>query len=400
MRAMCDFRTVSSRLGRIRTLFLGGVLAAGAGPAWALPPVSPQARPVSADGALPVHRVAVFGTDTRSRLPQRMRSLRNSIGLIYNDRTRTVCTAFCVADDVIATASHCVFRTKGETPPPPERFYFTRPGTRFASARFAGSSARASGQNIIAGTVGISTKPPIDAARDWALVKLQTPACRGQALPVEPMNPDEIEREATADRVFHAAFHRDFGSWAMAHSGNCTAGRHIEGTAGPALARDFTDPNNLVLHTCDTGGASSGSPLLIETPAGPKVVAINVGTFVRSRVVLQEGVVVTRMPSAPVANTAVSASAFAHRLEPFRQTSVLTAPADVRDMQRRLARLDLLDAAPRRNFDERTRSAIQVYEERIGLPVTGLPTRALLERLQSTPPVLPRPSARGTVERR
>ena len=393
MRRVFDTRTSSpfrSRLG-IGAAFSFSAIAffVASAPALAFPPPSvvSMGRPTASisDVAVAgqVHKVAVFGTDSRKRMPRNLQAMRSSIGLIYNEKTRTVCSAFCVADDVIATASHCVFRTKGETPPPPERFFFARPGTKHASVRFAGAQARSSAQHIVAGTVGISTKPPIDAARDWAFVRLQGPACKGKSLGILQLTPDEVEQEAAAGRVFQVAFHRDFGAWSMAHSGACAAGRRVEGSNGPAPARDFTDPLNLLLHTCDTGGASSGSPLLVETPDGPKVVGINVGTFVRSRVMLEEGVVVRRMPASPVANTAVSAIAFAGRLEPFRQADVLTAVADIRDLQQRLISMNLLDGRTSGRFDEKTRAAIQLYEARFGLPVTGMPTRALLQQLKA-----------------
>ena len=382
---MCAVFAFGTSVGRFAGPTAFAVMAIGMGGSAVAIPLSPlaaKAPPAHEAAETRVHKVAVFGTDQRTRLPKQMQALRRSIGFIYNERSRTVCSAFCVADDVIATASHCVFRTKGETPPPPEQFFFARPGTRLPTVRFAGAPDRAAAQQIVAGTIGISTKPPIEAARDWALVKLQGPACRGNALAIEPLTPDEIAREAAADRVFQVAFHRDFGSWAMAYSGACEAGRSVEGSGGAPPDKDFIDGINLVLHTCDTGGASSGSPLLMETPGAPKVVAINVGTFVRSRVELKEGVVVKREPAAPVANTAVAAAAFAHRLEPFRQASVLTSPSDIRDLQRRLAGFNLLEGKPVGRFDERTRSAIQLYEAQAGLPLMGLPTRELLQRLR------------------
>lgn len=360
-----------------------------ASPALALPPsgISSLAPRVETE-ASHVHRVAVFGEDNRTKLPKRLEALRGSIGLIYNERSRTVCTAFCVADDVIATASHCVFRTKGETPPPPERFYFARPGTPHRSDRFAGTASKTAANHILAGSAGISTKPPIEAARDWAMIRLQGPACRGRALTIKPLTPDEIETEAHAGRLYQAAFHRDYGRWTMAYSQPCFGGRR--GEAGlpppPVTERDFTDHLNLVLHTCDTGGASSGSPLLIETPAGPHVVAINVGTFVQSRVMIEGGEVVQRAPAAPVANTAVSASAFAAKLEHLRKASVLTTAADLRALQQRLASAEAYDGPVNGRFDARLRLAIESYEARTGLPVLGLPTRSVLEALgQPTP---------------
>lgn len=355
---------------------------------WAAPPVaSSMVRPQVAESTTLLHRVAVFGEDNRKRLPRRLEAMRNSVGLIYNERSRTVCSAFCVADDVIATASHCVFKTKGEKIPPPEQFFFARPGTSRASVRFAGAGSRSTAQQIVAGAVGISTKPPIEAARDWALIRLGGPACRGNSLAVKSLTLDEIEGEASAGRLFQVAFHRDFGRWSLAYSEPCFGGRRGEAGVAPPLVteRDFSDPPNLVLHTCDTGGASSGSPLLIETAEGPQVVAINVGTFVQTRVMLEQGVVVKRTPAASVANTAVSAVAFAAKVEAFRSAHILTSPADLRTLQQHLLSAQLLDGAVNGRYEPRLRAAIELYEAQVGLPVLGLPTRALLGRLGSQP---------------
>ncbi len=357
-------------------------------PAAALPPSGLTfTMPEGRDSDAAIHRVAVFGEDNRVKLPKRLEPLRGSIGLIYNERSRTVCSAFCVADDTIATASHCVFRTKGETPPPPERFYFARPGTAIPSVRFAGAASRSTTQHILAGSTGISTKPPIEAARDWALIRLQSAACRGKTIPIKPMTPGDIEAEAHAGRLYQAAFHRDYGRWTMAYSQPCFGGRRGEadGPAPQVSERDFTDALNLVLHTCDTGGASSGSPLLIETPAGPQVVAINVGTFVQSRVMIEGGEVVRRAAAAPVANTAVSSVAFAGKLDALRKADILTAAPDLRALQQHLIAADLLEGPLSIGFDARIRAAIEAYEGRAGMPVTGLPTRALLETLARRP---------------
>lgn len=362
---------------------LSGVLATAAfSAAHAFPP-APAILSSAIPPALsaPVERVAVFGVDNRKRLPKHLGGLRDSIGLIYNERTRTVCSAFCVADDIIGTASHCVFRTKGETPPPPEKFFFARPNTRHASIRFAGAAQKSSAQQIITGTVGISTKPPIEAARDWAFVRLQGPACRGAVLPIATMTPGDIEKEAKAGRLFQAAFHRDYGRWSMAYSDPCAAGNHLEGANPNVTARDFADPLNLVLHQCDTGGASSGSPLLVESPAGPRVVAINVGTFVQSRVVLQGGEVVSRAPASPVANTAVSATAFADKVPHLRQASILTSTDDLRTLQNLLASQALYEGSANGRYDNHLRQAVEQFERREGMAVTGLPTRSLLEAL-------------------
>ena len=49
------------------------------------------------------------------------------------------------------------------------------------------------------------------------------------------------------------------------------------------------------------------------------MIGINVGTYVQSKVEMQEGEVVRRFKSETVANTGVSAAAFAAKLEAFRR---------------------------------------------------------------------------------
>src|SRR5262245_60563751 len=50
-----------------------------------------------------LHPIAVFGTDDRLPLPAKYKDVQQKMGLLFNLRSRTVCTAFCVAPDVVAT---------------------------------------------------------------------------------------------------------------------------------------------------------------------------------------------------------------------------------------------------------------------------------------------------------
>lgn len=344
-------------------------------------PWKPNVATMAAPSAIPVVRVAVFGTDDRKPLPDRLKPLRGGIGLIYNERARTVCTAFCVAENIVATASHCIYRTKGETPPPLSRFIFTRPGTRYPAARIAGASERAAAQHILAGASGISTKPPIEAANDWALVKLDRPVCRGQELNVQTLSREDIAQASEQDRLFQVGFHRDYENWVLAHSTSCRAGLDMDGSNGRDTARDFRDPAHVILHTCDTGHASSGSPLLLETINGPVVIAINVGTFVRSRVLHEDGVVLRRLPATPVANTAASAEAFAAKLAILRSASILRSAVEVRALQGTLSALKLYQGPIDGVYSAKLRGAIHEFEVQNGAPATGLPTSALLKQL-------------------
>jgi protease YdgD len=294
-----------------------------------------------------------------------------------------MCTAFCVADDIVATAAHCVYRTAGERAPSVDAFVFTRPGSSNGDrARIAGAGQKSSAQNILAGAAELSVKPPIDAARDWALVKLGEPACRGQALPVRMLTSEEIIEQAAANRLFQVGYHRDFMAWQPVYSSPCQAGRSFGGSEWKSVMRDFAQPSHLILHTCDTGGASSGSPLMIETPAGPEVVAINVGTYMQTRVMMEGGEVVHRSKAGPVANTAVGSEAFAGKIEAFRRAVILASGAPMRALQVELKSRGLYRGPLDGMFGMRLRSAILDYERSVGLVETGLPTAALIKRLE------------------
>jgi protease YdgD len=147
------------------------------------------------------------------------------------------------------------------------------------------------------------------------------------------------------------------------------------------IEKDFTNPEALILHTCDTGGASSGSPIFVETPEGPRVIAINVGTYEQSKVLMQDGQVKKRLKAETIANTAVSSSAFAGRLEAFRKADILASPAQMRELQGLLAGRHLYSGPVDGTYGTMMRVSIEAYEKAEGLTVTGLATGALLRRL-------------------
>jgi protease YdgD len=344
-------------------------------------------RPAPAVSGGQIELVAVFGADDRARLPDRYKALQKTIGLLYNNRSRTVCSAFCVAEDIVATAAHCIYRTAGEVQPRTDGFVFTRPGSgEGRAARIAGAGRRSAAQHVLAGSAELSVRPPIDAARDWALVRLERPACQGEVLPVKVMPADDIIREAEAKRLFQIGFHRDFMAWRPVYSQPCEAGRNFGAADWPSVKRDFAEPGHLILHTCDTGGASSGSPLLIDTPAGPEVVAINVGTYMQARVLLEDGEVVHRSKAGPVANTGVGSEAFAEKLALFRQAVILPNGAAMRVLQSALKSRGLYSGALDGAFGSSLRRAILAYERGAGLPEMGLATEALLKRLEAESP--------------
>jgi protease YdgD len=348
----------------------------------------PLRSPIEITAGSPLQPVAVFGTDERVPLPAGLKSMREKMGMLFNLRARTVCTAFCIARDTIATAGHCLHRTAGQRPPRLSDFWFAR---NYDAVRdYARIAGRGSPQYVVSGSARLNVRPPIDASKDWAVVRLSRPVCAKGVLPVRALPSDEVIAAAGEGRVFQVSYHRDFTPWKLAYSRTCSVSRSFEAADWTTIAQDFSDPDALILHTCDTGGASSGSPLLIETPAGPEVIGINVGTYVQSKVLMQAGQVTRRLKADTVANTAVSATAFAARLEAFREAAILGTPAQLRELQTQLQHRDLFDGKVDGTYSADLRAAIEAYEAAEGLPVTGLATHALLKRLGGGTAKLPR----------
>lgn len=331
-----------------------------------------------------VHSVAVFGEDDRVPLPDEHRGLKNKIGILYDARSHAACTAFCVAQDVVATAAHCLFPSSDEKP---QRFK----GVRFRlglndvrrHAHIAGTGAGTAGQNIMVGSARLSVRPPIDATRDWGFVRLARPVCTAGGLKLAQRNATEVADLATQKRVYQVAYHRDFGDWQLAYSGPCAVRRRSENADWVSIARDFSDADQLILHLCDTGGASSGSPLLINGPSGPEVVGINIGTYVQSKVLLQNGEVVRRYQQDVVANTGVNASLLSARLAAFIDAGIIGDRSRMRQLQRLLAAHGLYAGPDDGIYGPILRSAIERYERRENLNVTGLARDTLLRQLSS-----------------
>ena len=154
----------------------------------------------------------------------------------------------------------------------------------------------------------LNVRPPIDATKDWALVRLARPDLhQGRAAGAGAANRRDHRgggRQARIpDRPIIATSRP--GNWPTAQA--VRRGERFETADWKTIAQDFSEPDALLLHTCDTGGASSGSPLLLDTAHGPEVIGINVGTYVQSKVHDAGRAGVTkRLKADTVANTGVS----------------------------------------------------------------------------------------------
>ena len=182
--------------------------------------------------------------------------------------------------------------------------------------------------------------------------------------------------------MFQLSYHRDYANWELAYSTPCEAAKSFGDVTPGMIARDFTNAQALVLHRCDTGGASSGSPLLMSTTEGPVVIGINVGTYVLSRTLVREAGAPQRLRQDVIANTAVNASAFQPLIEALRAARLLEDGSPIRRLQQLLSDLHHYAGTVDGTYGAKLRASIQDFELTQGLPVTGLASEELLAVLE------------------
>lgn len=325
---------------------------------------------------------SVFGPDQRVPLPEALRQTGTKLGVFFDSKSQSVCTAFCVAPDAVMTAAHCLYRTSGEQPLKLNDLSFKLHGTT-QSVKIAGTADGAPEANVTSGSSSLSVRPPIDATRDWAIVRLSQPACNAGALKITAKPVDEVMKLAEKGHVFNIAYHRDLPKWQPMLGTGCTVQRNFTDADWPTIKRDFHEPDQLLLHTCDTGAASSGSPLLVEGADGPEVVGINVGTYVQSKVIMLNGEVLHRFKSDDVANTGVNAQAFQPRVAAFLAADTLASRQEIRKLQDALAVNALYNGPRDGRYGPALQAAIERYERAANMPITGLATNTVLQSLTS-----------------
>ncbi len=262
---------------------------------------------------------AVFGSDDRTRITVADQQLKDKIGTLVATDTGAFCTAFCVAPDMIATASHCLFGTEAAPAPKLNRLLFRLAGASASSARLALSRPEMQLRNLISGTKRLATEPPIGAANDWAVATLDHPACTSGGLHLSARTPEAIKAAAARGEVYQIASHADLPDRRLRRAAPCAMQDAFAAANRAAITRDFASPAAILFHTCDTGGGSSGSPLLVDTSDGPEVVAVNVGTYVLSRAVPTAQDARSHTVSEPIANTAIEISAIRNAVDVLRQ---------------------------------------------------------------------------------
>jgi V8-like Glu-specific endopeptidase len=338
---------------------------------------------------------AVFGTDTRARLIASDAGMRTQIGTLSSSETGAFCTAFCVADDLIATASHCVFGTAASPGPKLTSLSF-KPASAASSddgTPLAGKATNNQLQNVTSGTTHLAVVPPIGAANDWAVARLETPACWAGHLPVGSQSASLVRAQALQGGVYQIAVHADLPDNELRRGAPCAFETEFPKADVATIARDFALPTTILFHTCDTGGGSSGSPLLIDTPAGPEVVGINVGTYILSRAVATIGNAHEAPTSEAIANTAIEVVALRDAISVMENRDLLNSISEVRSLQTVLAQKHLFRGPRNGHVDRELIAAIVQFETLNGQPSTGLVRRSLLDAVAAWQGVTPQAPA-------
>ncbi len=346
--------------------------------------------------------IAVFGNDDRRDLPDELSPLEGKIGMLYEESTQTLCTAFCVAKDIVATAAHCLFQPKsGRLPDLNDVTFRLSYGKAYQQSGVYKRGTPYTKHYIAVGTTAFNNEPPLSAPRDWALVKLESPICRFGAIRVEAIPAPELVKKSLENKIFQVAYHWDYKHWQLAYSTPCLIQQDFEQIKWRFIKQHFIDHDQLVLHQCDTGGASSGSPILMKTdaPNAPVAVAINVGTYTRTRILLRKGQVVKKLAPDIIANTAVNGSAFKYIIPELDDEEVISSRDEMVRLQTELQTRGLYTGVVDGELGRGTRTAISNFETSIGLPPTGLPTESLLRRFDEaqTRPMHTLSNGRGLV---
>ncbi|MBL8564723.1 MAG: trypsin-like peptidase domain-containing protein [Hyphomicrobiaceae bacterium] len=324
--------------------------------------------------------VAMFGGDERRPLDMHS-GLRRFIGRLRQAETGSVCSAFCIATNIVATAGHCVQSALENGGLDALRFAIDA-DRETTGVRIAGAGEGRASFNVLTGASELHTRPPINAVSDWAFLRLERTACPAGGLKFAALPADMLARRSRERRVYHVSYHRDVANWQLMIASPCRVVTDLPQQISALLEQDFDDPRNLLLHDCDTGAASSGSPLLTDGDNGPEVVGINIGTYVRSRVVTHDGEIVQRLASEPIANTALIAASLDHRLVQFIDADVTTRRAAIASMQSRLRAIGLYDGPVDGTFGIATRGAIMAFQRGLGESEIGLPSHRILQQLE------------------
>lgn len=321
----------------------------------------------------------VIGDDERDAVPEDLEAAANSIGLLWQRGGGSVCTAFCVGNETIATNAHCLVNRGGRTIKRLDQFQFMRtpvsgqmrPSDHLTDLVLADRDAPR--LSFYAGYFrGPTTEHTM--IHDWAFAKLQRPICRGHALELKTMKPNTLLRASRTGRLVMIGYHGDRG---------------LESRWLSPCEVEIRTSTLFMTHTCDSFKGSSGSPILLLDDGGqPKVVGINVGSVATRRYRVRTDRQTHRRIGRPtllstsVINVAVGTSAFMEGVKVFDSSTLLRSLSEFKEYQQLLSELGLYRGAIDGQYGPMTRAGTIALERLVSREPIGLPTLELLDELK------------------
>jgi len=329
----------------------------------------------------------VFGDDSRTAVPDKYTLQKEAVAKLVSSGDPVIrCTAFCVAPDMVATASHCLFSTResGRLSPLSSFVVEIDSDAGPKRAKIKGADEEAHRWNVIAGTTRFPKHAPLQNAHDWALIKLSTAVCKNRMVKILPMRNKDILAAVFNKRIFAIGFMGRGTTLPLTYSGNCETTKNIAqlNKAWSAASHMFSDARHVVLHRCDLGPGASGSPLFLEKESGPVVIALNNGTIpVPARILYgkspeQRRRLISAIPTA--ANYAVSVDALHRQIRLMQSLPRRLTSQEVARVQLFLKSIGYFKGEADGVFDIRLRQAVIDFERHEKLIVTGRPTLSLL----------------------
>ena len=347
-----------------------------------------------------IKKVAVLGKDDRIKLPEKYIDIASGIGILGQPGKRGwSCTAFCVAPKIIATNAHCIVKN------PTAGRHLDLSKTIFVLPSFKNTPNGHKYRERVTYPEFVTPKNPSLAiysgnfknirsvksqSQDWAFAKLNHSVCKNRVLSFTERPLNALTKAAQQKRIFMIGFHGDKKMKERLYSTKCrvrspTNRKYFLKSQRRHMARQAI----LLPHTCDAFKGSSGSPILLSTKEGPKVVGINLGSLRYERYQIKKnrytGKIISRKKlrrSGRETNMAVRPRAFLDGLARFEKETLLSQIRELKEIQSHLKTLNLYKGPIDGIFGPQTRNAIARYEQKNNLAPLKLPTQELLALLQ------------------
>jgi tetratricopeptide (TPR) repeat protein len=339
----------------------------------------PRSLPVSATS-----KIGIFGKDTRRKPPDKYSELMNSVGQLEMrlGRSRTLCTTFCVADSVVATAAHCLFGPQARNRLTASSIAIGQGANRRVSAIAGGTEERME-WSVVSGTTSTTSAAPYNSAHDWALVRLAVPICKGRTVKLSGKRDGSgVWPRMPESEMFILAYHADTGASSLKVSDDCMSS---DVPLEPDLARwihaaSSVSSDDLLLHRCDISRGASGSPVFLGTAIGPAVVGLNV---------VAEGIRTGRgqrqeWDKRVSANRSILTSAFESQIALLRDTPEPVSKDELKSVQSMLKEAGYYKGEITGVYGRETRQAVLDLERAHDQPATGRPSAKLVTAARST----------------